>query len=594
MNSKTCNKFTTPKKKLSLQAALLKKPTNALAAIVASVLGLAVQIGPALAQNSFVHPGITLTKTELDTIKREVNSRAQPRKAGWDKMNSSALASLSYKTHHRATVLADGGTSGGFSDDSSAILSQAMQWYVTGDKVHAEKAIEMMNNWSRTLKSIVPAPGQYNLQHRLVTSWAARDFAEGAEIIRHTYSGWNSADIDRYERMLADVFWPLVNANPPNCPDNGPGCQFQGKGNRRAGNQEASYAKAQLAIGVFLSDRNKLNAGLERYRWVLPRFIDASSGEANETCRDQGHTQMGLGELAQAAEIGWSQGIDLYGELSNRLALGHEYTAKVLSGVPQQSHCGMKSAPSSKVYLSWEIPFNHYNKRKGLEMTYSAKMVDRTRPAGNWFTGFSWQTLTHAVLKGGVTPPPPNPTTPPPNPTTTVISENFTSSASNFTAGGGSWSVSGGLYNLTNPAASSSNGNGNISFHKNSVSGDFALTANARVAPTTSSFDDFSIIFNFQNSQNYYYASFNESTDSGANGIFKVSSGVASKIADMGANIAPGETYPINVVKTGSTVKVYRSNVLQATAANVSATSGFVGFGSRNNAATFDNLNVTK
>ena len=594
MNAKNFNKSTTPNKKLSLQA-VLRKPTNALGAIVAGVLGLAVQMGPALAQNSFVHPGITLTKTELDTIKKEVNSGAQPRKAGWDKMNSSALAKLSYKTHHRATVLADGGTSGGFSDDSSAILSQAMQWYVTGDKVHAEKAIEMMNNWSRTLKSITPGPGQYNLQHRLVTSWATRNFVEAAEIIRYTYSGWAQADIDRYERMLTDVFWPLVNAAPPRCGDSGPGCQFQGKGNPRVSNQEASYAKAQLAIGVFLSDRNKLNTGLERYRFVLPRYIDAS-GESNETCRDQGHTQMGIGELAQAAEIGWSQGIDLYGESNNRLAIGQEYTAKVLSGVPQQSHCGTKSYPSSRVYLSWEMPFNHYKNRKGLAMTYSAKMVDRTRPAGDWFTGFSWQTLTHAGMKGGVTPPPSNPTTPPPKPTTTtVISENFTSSAANFTAGsGGTWSVSGGLYNLTNPAASSTNGNGNISFHKNSVSGDFALTASASVVPTTSNFDDFSIIFNFQNPQNYYYASFNESTDSGANGIFKVSSGVASKIADMGSNITAGETYPINVVKTGSTVKVYRSNVLQATAANVSGTSGLVGFGSRNNAATFDNLKVTQ
>ncbi len=586
MNAKGCNKFTTPKKKLSLQA-VLRKPTNALGAVVASVLGLAVQMGPALAQNGFVHPGITLTITELDTIKREVNSGAQPRKAGWDKMKSSALASLSYRTHHRATVLADGGTSGGFSDDSSAILSQAMQWYVTGDKVHAEKAIEMMNNWSRTLKSIVPAPGQYNLQHRLVTGWAARDFAEAAEIIRYTYSGWDPADIDRYERMLADVFWPLVNAAPPTCGDNGPGCQFQGRGYPRVSNHEASYAKAQLAIGVFLSDRSKLNTGLERYRWVLPRFVD-SSGEANETCRDQAHTQMGIGELAHAAEIGWSQGIDLYGEFNNRLAIGHEYTAKVLSGVPQQSHCGTKSSPDSRVYLSWEIPFNHYNKRKGLAMTYSAKMVDRTRPTGNWFTGFSWQTLTHAGMKGGTTPPPP-----PPDPTTTtVISENFTSTAANFTVeAGGRWSVSGGRYNLTNPAASSNTGNGNISLHKNSVSGDFALTANASVAPTTSRFDDFSIIFNFQNSQNYYYASFNESTDSGTNGIFKVSGGVASKIADMGSNIAAGETYLINVVKTGSTVQVYRSNVLQATA-KVSDTSGLVGFGSRNNAATFDNLSV--
>lgn len=545
------------------------------------------QAGSVLAQNGFVHPGITLTITELNTIKKEVNAGAEPRQSGWDKMMSSSFASLSYQTHHKEKVLADGGTSGGFSDDSAAILSQALQWYVTGNKAHAEKAIEMMNNWSGTLKSIVPAPGNYNLQHRLVTSWAAQNFAEAGEIIRYTYSGWDQSGINDYERMLADIFWPLVNAAPPNCGDYGPGCQFQGPGNPRVSNQEASYAKAQLAIGVFLSDRNKFNAGLSRYRWVLPRYVD-SSGEANETCRDQGHTQMGLGELAHAAEIGQSQGINLYGEFSNRLAIGHEYTAKVLSGIPQESHCGTKSSPDSRIYLSWEIPFNHYNKREGLAMTYSAKMVDRTRPTGNWFTGFTWQTLTHAANDGASV------VTPPPKPGNTVISESFTSSASNFTVvSGGTWSVKGGVYELTNPASYSTSGNGNISVHKDKISGDFTSTVDINVTSTTSKFDDFSIIFDFQNAENYYYTSFNESTDSATNGIFKVSGGVASKIADMGSNIASDETYTIKIVKTGSTVQVYRSNILQATA-NDSATSGLVGFGSRNNAVTFDNLNVTQ
>lgn len=549
------------------------------------------QVEPSFAQNKFVHPGITLTKAELDSIKKEVNAGAQPRKSGWDKMKSSSLASLSYQSNHKAKVLADGGTSDGFSDDSAAILSQAIQWYVTGDKVHAEKAIEMMNNWSRTLKSIAPAPGGYNLQHRLVTSWVAQNFAEAGEIIRYTYSGWDQADIDRYERMLSDVFWPHVNAKPPTCRNYGPGCQFQGPGNPRASNQEASYAKAQLAIAVFLDDQNKFNAGLERYRWVLPRYVD-SSGEANETCRDQGHTQMGLGELAQAAEIGWSQGIDLYGELNNRLAIGHEYTAKVLSGIPQQSHCGVISKPKSRVYFSWESPFNHYTKIKGLDMTYSAKMVDKTRPTGYWFSGFAWQTLTHASANGVVTPlPPPQPL---PEVGTTVFSESFASSAANFTVqSGGAWSVSKGLYKLTKPATFGSSGNGNISVHKYKVSGDFTLTAKASVTPTSSNFDDFSIIFDFQDSQNYYYASFNESNDAGTNGIFKVSAGEVTQIADMGANITAGTTYTVQVVKDGNTVKVYRDDILQATANN-SATSGLVGFGSRNNAATFDQLQVAK
>ncbi len=72
-----------------------------------------------------------------------------------------------------------------------------------------------------------------------------------------------------------------------------------------------------------------------------------TSGECQETCRDQHHAMMGLGEIVESCEIAWKQGIDLYSLLPvngmPRLAQCLEYTAKICDGTCMPSSCGTKS-----------------------------------------------------------------------------------------------------------------------------------------------------------------------------------------------------------------------------------------------------------
>jgi hypothetical protein len=178
--------------------------------------------------------------------------------------------------------------------------------------------------------------------------------------------------------------------------------------------------------------------------------------------------------------------------------------------------------------------------------------------------------------------------------TNTLISETFSVSASNFTVvRGGTWTVTSGAYRLTNPDNSLSIGNGNISVHNTNVAGDFVLTADASVASTSNAFNDFSILFGYQDTNNYYFASYNESNDPNTSGIFRVSGGTQTQIADITNLITPGTTYAVKVERAGSTINVYRNSTLIATATDSTFTSGKVGFGSRNDTCTFDNLIVT-
>jgi hypothetical protein len=174
-----------------------------------------------------------------------------------------------------------------------------------------------------------------------------------------------------------------------------------------------------------------------------------------------------------------------------------------------------------------------------------------------------------------------------------LINETFDTSASNFTTSGGTWNVSGGRYILSSPNDASA-GNGNLAIHNTNVSGDYTFTVDATATSSSSTWDDFSVIFGYQDAQNYYFASFNESNDANTNGIFRVQSGTATQITDFSATTTAGSSlHAIKIEVSGNSVKVSRGSTLLGTASISGSMNGRVGVGTRNNAAIFDNLIVS-
>lgn len=184
-----------------------------------------------------------------------------------------------------------------------------------------------------------------------------------------------------------------------------------------------------------------------------------------------------------------------------------------------------------------------------------------------------------------------------PTPGTNLISEDFATTAANgrFTViKGGTWGVSGGKYNLTSPATSGTGlQNWNVAVHNTNVSGNFTLTTDASVTPTSNDFNDFSIVFGFTSYTDYYYVSFNESNDANTSGIFRISGTTQTQIADITSGITAGTTYNVKIERVGTIVKVYRNGTLAAQATISTLGNGKVGFGSRNDTCAFDNLIVT-
>lgn len=177
----------------------------------------------------------------------------------------------------------------------------------------------------------------------------------------------------------------------------------------------------------------------------------------------------------------------------------------------------------------------------------------------------------------------------------TLVSEDFTSSAGSFTpVNGGSWNASGGRYVLSSPSSGVTPGVlENISVHGTSISGDFTLSAVINITGTGSDWNDAAIVFCYQNEDNYYYVSLNESNDSNTKGIIKVAGGTPTELADISISVASGTDYPIVIERSGSSIVAKVNGAQVASTSDSTFTSGKVGFATYNDGAQFDDLLVT-
>ena len=228
-------------------------------------------------------------------------------------------------------------------------------------------------------------------------------FCNAAELIRHTSSEWLDKDQKQFERMLREVFYPVIRDFYPTA----------------NGNWDASMIQTMIAMGIFLDDRAMFDRAAEYFRHgkgngAIENYFN-EFGECQESGRDQSHVQMGIGFLACACEMAWKQGVNLYGAADNRLALGFEYTAKYNLGedVPYQRYRSVEDRYDypkisrrgrGRFRPIYERTVHHYHNRLGMEMPYSRQVADRERPEGSHRQHMSWGTLTSYRLPVGKIP----------------------------------------------------------------------------------------------------------------------------------------------------------------------------------------------
>ena len=224
----------------------------------------------------FVHPGMLHTTSDLEFMKAKVLAGEEPWKEAWNQLKSSEIASLNYKPTPFKVV--DNGPynkpdNGGkeFVRDGAAAYTMALQWYVEGDKAYAEKAIEIFNAWAQTLESVV------NHNRQLKVGTAGIKYLNAAEIIKHTYKGWNAKDRKAFEDMVINVWYPVIKDWTP----------------RYNGNWDAANGQTLMCIGIFLDRRDIFDTACKQLldgdtNGAIKNYF-YESGQCQESGRDQQH-----------------------------------------------------------------------------------------------------------------------------------------------------------------------------------------------------------------------------------------------------------------------------------------------------------------
>ncbi|MGQ4332006.1 alginate lyase family protein [Streptomyces hayashii] len=385
------------------RAAFLVTVTSLVLSILTSPNTARAQAAPV----AFVHPGVIVSRAQLDFVRDKVGAAAQPWKGAFDQLLASKYADLGRTPEPRAVVEcgSHSNPNHGCTDereDALAAYTDALAWYVTRDERYARRAIALMDAWSGVVKDHTGSNAP------LQTGWAGSTWPRAAEIVKYTYSG-NWANSGRFATMLRDVYLPeVINGSNSN------------------GNWELSMTEAAIGISVFLEDRNSYDKAMAKFRtrtaaYVylasdgdLPKTVPSQNlntrdkivaywqgqgafvtGLTQETCRDLTHTGYGISAISHVAETSRIQGQDLYGtDVGERLrqALGFQARYQLGAAVPNWLCGGSLDLGLGPVT---EVGYNALHNRLGIAMSNTQTLTLQNRPAGSNNLFVAWETLTH-------------------------------------------------------------------------------------------------------------------------------------------------------------------------------------------------------
>ena len=334
--------------------------------ITTFILALGIQtVNAQVPTKPFVHPGMMQNRAQLETMKKAVLSGQQPWKAAFDRLKSTTPANyITQPVTHLSQGAYGAGDRGGRELLKAAQIAYdaALLWYITGDKGYANESMNILNAWSAQLWDL---DGN---NAKLLTGLSGHYLLNAAEILKYSNSGWREADINQFKNFMLTVYNPLIK-------------DFFPEAN---GNWDGSMINTMLGIGIFCDDHAIFNRAVERYQrgignGGITKYI-YPGGQIQESTRDWGHVQLGLGEFAKAAQTAWTQGVDLYRIADNRLAQGFEYASKYMLGEDVPVYGVISPRERGKSRDIYENIYNHYHFRQHLEMPYTLGMVKHTRP----------------------------------------------------------------------------------------------------------------------------------------------------------------------------------------------------------------------
>lgn len=340
----------------------------------------------------FNHPGILYTQSSIEYMKYAVDNKISPNYDTWLELLNSPLSSTDWSPRAVETIVR-----GGNGDNVSRLyidVARAYQcaliWKISGDTAHGQTACRILNSWSATLKTVTGNADRY-----LASGLFGYQLANVSELMQDH----PDFKVEQMQNMLLNVFYYPLNE------------RFL-VGNQYGADHNDAYISnywanwdlcnmaSAMAIGIFCERQDIYNKAVKYYQSglgngslynAIPYVYDDGTAQWQESGRDQGHTNLGLGLMACICEMAWSQGDDLYGMSDNRLFKAAEYIAKYNNGNDVvfseyewgsgtkgdiMQHYVISQSGRGETRPIWSMIYNHYAGRMGLSAPNIAKRLE--------------------------------------------------------------------------------------------------------------------------------------------------------------------------------------------------------------------------
>lgn len=215
-----------------------------------------VPINEIVSEAGFIHPGVGITKTELENVREQVAQQRDPWFSYYQNLVSSAYASREFACNNSIdgeTPRDDNYDSQGMKNragaDGERAYTQALLYVITGDEVYRSNAIRIIRIWEQ----MDPTKYKYFVDAHIHTGWGLYRMIQAAEILR--YTGCQSEELAWTEedtrKFTANVVDPTVNTF----------LNF----NDKFMNQHNFPLNGTLAAAIFKDDREEYN---EKVEWT--------------------------------------------------------------------------------------------------------------------------------------------------------------------------------------------------------------------------------------------------------------------------------------------------------------------------------------
>ena len=274
-------------------------------------------------QQPFVHPGLLHTSEDFERIRGFVKAEQEPFVLDWVKL--STQADPDYVPNPQPTIWRGAQTEGPnnvadlFTDIGTAYVL-AVRWKVGGEDEYAVAAAHIIDSWSSTLVEIRGPSDRF-----LASGLQGYQAANAVELLRE-WSGWKG--LDAAVDMLVNIFYSMnheFTTEHLGMPDD-----------HYWANWDLANIASMMAIGVVADNHDIWNEAIEYFKhgngmgaienaiWKLHTANGTRKilGQGQEAGRDQGHAILDFALLGVIGQQAYSQGVDLWGYLENRLLAG--------------------------------------------------------------------------------------------------------------------------------------------------------------------------------------------------------------------------------------------------------------------------------